>query len=88
MNSAGPVTTVDALDARGLYCPLPVLRTRERFDALPPGSRLDVIADDPLARLDLRAFCAREGHVYLGEREEPGGGWRMALKKSMGGAWS
>src|SRR5262245_2882420 len=74
----------DLLDARGLYCPLPVLRTRERFKTLPPGSRLDVVADDPLARLDMQAFCAREGHAYLGELEEPSGGWRMALRKARG----
>ena len=73
---------VDVIDARGLYCPLPVLRTRERFKSLPPESRLDVIADDPLARLDMQAFCTREGHAYLDEREEPGGGWRMGLRKS------
>jgi tRNA 2-thiouridine synthesizing protein A len=59
-----------------------VLRTRERLKGLPPGSRLDVVADDPLARLDMQAFCARDGHEYLGAQEELGGGWRMALKKS------
>ena len=73
---------VELLDARGLLCPLPVLRTRQRLTSLAPGRRLDVIADDPLARLDVQTFCAREGHAYLGEREEPGGGWRMALAKS------
>jgi tRNA 2-thiouridine synthesizing protein A len=70
------------LDARGLYCPLPVLRTRERLKTLAPESRLDVVADDPLARLDMQTFCAREGHAYLGCSEEHGGGWRMALRKS------
>jgi len=82
MSSGNPDAPVEFLDARGLYCPVPVLRTRERFKALPPSGRLDVVADDPLARLDVRAFCAREGHAYLDEREEPGGGWRMALQKS------
>jgi tRNA 2-thiouridine synthesizing protein A len=76
---------VEVLDARGLLCPLPVLRTRQRLASFAPGCRLDVIADDPLARLDMQTFCAREGHAYLGEREEPGGGWRMALAKSGGG---
>jgi len=75
-------TPVALLDARGLYCPVPVLRTRDRFKTMPPGARLDVLADDPLARLDMQGFCAREGHRYLEEREEPGGGWRMALQKS------
>jgi len=73
---------VDFLEARGLYCPLPVLKTRERLEALPPGARVDVLADDPLAPLDLQAFCSREGHDYLGATDEPGGGWRMALRKS------
>jgi tRNA 2-thiouridine synthesizing protein A len=62
-----------------------VLRTRQRLISLAPGHRLDVLADDPLARLDMQTFCAREGHSYLGEREESGGGWRMSLVKSGGG---
>ena len=84
MTSAPPDASVHILDARGLYCPVPVLRTRDRFKTLPPSARLDVLADDPLARLEMRAFCVREGHAYLEEREEPGGGWRMALQKSDG----
>jgi tRNA 2-thiouridine synthesizing protein A len=80
-NPADDATYVDVLDARGLYCPLPVVKTRERLRTLSPGSRLDVIADDPLARLDMQTFCAREGHAYLGHSEDAGGGWRMALRK-------
>jgi len=86
MSAAEDDPSVILLDARGLRCPLPVLRTRERFRALTPGTRLDVLADDPLARLDMQAYCARDGHAYLGAAEEPGGGWRMALKKSERGA--
>lgn len=73
---------VDVVEARGLYCPLPILRTRERLKRLPPGSRLDVLADDPLARLDMQSFCALNGHAYLGATEEHGGGWRMSLRKA------
>ena len=82
MDSTRDGSSIDLPEARGLHCPLPVLRTRERLKTLPPGGRLDVLADDPLARLDMQAFCAREGHSYLGAREELGGGWRMALRKS------
>ncbi len=84
MTSKTAAAPVELLDARGLFCPVPVLRTRDRLRSLPPSGRLDVLADDPLARLDLRAFCAQEGHTYLEEREEPDGGWRMALQKSSG----
>jgi len=82
MTASRPESDVPLLDARGLLCPLPVLRTRDRLAALPEGARLDVVADDPLARLDMQTFCAREGHGYLGEHEESGGGWRMALRKA------
>lgn len=75
-------TPIELLEARGLRCPLPVLRTRERLKSLRHGARLDVLADDPLARLDMQAFCAREGHAYLGDAEEKGGGWRMSLRKT------
>jgi tRNA 2-thiouridine synthesizing protein A len=79
---------IDVLDARGLRCPLPVLRTGKRLEELPPGARLDVVSDDPLVRLDMQTFCAREGHDYLEECVEPGGGWRMALRKSADGTRS
>jgi len=82
MGVTGNDRAVVVLDARGLRCPLPVLRTRERLKALREGDVLDVLADDPLARLDMQAFCAREGHGYCGETEEPGGGWRMSVRKS------
>lgn len=79
--NAGDVR-VDCLEARGLLCPLPVLKTRRRLANIPPGGRLDVLADDPLAPLDMQSFCALEGHAYLGSTDEPGGGWRMAIRKS------
>jgi tRNA 2-thiouridine synthesizing protein A len=69
------------LEARGLRCPVPVARARERLATLRAGDRLDVLGDDPFLRLDMQAFCAREGHGYLGESPEPGGGWRLSLRK-------
>jgi tRNA 2-thiouridine synthesizing protein A len=82
-----PDDAADTLvDARGLLCPLPVVKTRERIKTLPPGSRLDVLADDPLVRLDMQAFCARDGHRYLGAHDLGGGAWRMALRTADGRA--
>jgi tRNA 2-thiouridine synthesizing protein A len=68
------------LDVRGLLCPLPVVRARGVLTTIAPGAVLEVLADDPLARTDLRVFCAREGHEYLGDRVEPGGGWRVTIR--------
>jgi len=75
------VTAPPLLDARGLRCPVPVARARAWLARLAPGLILDLLADDPMARLDVQAFCAREGHEYVDERPEPGGGWRMTLRR-------
>lgn len=61
-----------ALDARGLLCPLPVLKTRKRLEALAPGARLTVLADDPAARIDIPHFCAEQGHRLISEDDAPG----------------
>lgn len=59
------------LDARGLLCPLPVLKARKRLQALAPGAELSVLADDPAAVIDMPHFCAEQGHTLL--RSEPQG---------------
>ena len=53
------------LDARGLLCPLPVLRARKRLATLAPGAVLRVLADDPAALVDIPHFCAEAGHALL-----------------------
>jgi len=70
-----------SLDTRGLRCPLPVRLARERLRALPAGTVLEITGDDPLIVLDVPAFCAQEGHAYLGHREEPGGVFRLSIRK-------
>jgi tRNA 2-thiouridine synthesizing protein A len=72
---------VVTLDTRGLRCPLPVRLARERLRPLPPGAILEVTGDDPLIVLDLPAFCAQEGHAYLGHREEPAGVFHLGVRK-------
>ncbi len=53
-------------DARGLICPLPVLKTRKILNAMPSGAILEIRVDDPVARIDLPHFCAEAGHEHLG----------------------
>ena len=61
-------------DLRGFRCPLPVLKTRVRLRGLAPGDRLTVLTDDPLAGLDLPAFCNEQGQrLVLQEPLEDGG---------------
>jgi tRNA 2-thiouridine synthesizing protein A len=53
------------LDVTGTLCPVPVLRTARAVARLPAGALLEVIGSDPLMRLDLAAWCAREGHEVV-----------------------
>lgn len=52
----------EVLDARGLKCPLPVLKTEKRLAQLKPGVRLIVLATDPIAKIDIPLFCTQNGH--------------------------
>ena len=54
------------LDAKGLLCPLPVLKARKRLQALSSGQVLRMLADDPAAIVDVPHFCAEAGHELLG----------------------
>lgn len=60
----------EELDARGLLCPLPVLKARKRLRALEPGEVLRLLADDPAAVVDVPHFCAEAGHALIGESDE------------------
>ncbi|MEQ8700631.1 MAG: sulfurtransferase TusA family protein [Bauldia litoralis] len=60
------------LDATGLSCPLPILKTKKRLKDVPDGGLLRVLATDPGAVGDFHAFCEATGHTLLEEREEDG----------------
>ena len=66
------MTVDDDLDARGLLCPLPVLRARKRLAALPSGAVLRMRADDPAAVVDVPHFCMEAGHALIGTDEAEG----------------
>jgi tRNA 2-thiouridine synthesizing protein A len=53
------------IDAIGLLCPLPVLRARKMLIGMEPGAVLRLLADDPVAVVDIPHFCAEAGHVLL-----------------------
>ncbi len=58
------------LDARGLSCPLPVLRASKALRSLDAGRRLRILATDPAAPRDFAAFCETTGHVPISMDEE------------------
>ena len=52
----------DELDVRGLSCPLPLLRARAKLAGMESGQILQVLATDPDAANDFRAYCEQSGH--------------------------
>ena len=54
--------TTEIVDARGLRCPLPVLKAEKRLAALPSGAELMVLATDPMAKIDIPLYCRQQGH--------------------------
>ena len=69
------------LDCIGLYCPMPVIRTKQETDKLAVGQTLEVLADDPAAEEDLKAWAKRTGQKIL-EIERTKEGLRFLIKKT------
>ena len=67
------------LDARGLNCPLPLVKARAALAELGPGEVLVVLATDPEAPIDIAALAADGGHALATEREPAH--WRLSLTK-------
>ncbi len=67
------MTPDHTLDARGLLCPLPVLKLRKRLKSLAVGEVIALWADDPAAVIDVPHFCAESGHALVSTRDEAGG---------------
>lgn len=55
----------EELDARGLLCPLPVLKARKRLRAMRPGQILRLLATDPAAVVDVPHFCSESGNRLI-----------------------
>jgi TusA-related sulfurtransferase len=59
------------VDARGLRCPIPVIRLGAAIRDLPVGSLVRLLATDPAARSDVAAFCRMRGHELVETTDEP-----------------
>jgi len=62
----------ETLDARGLSCPMPLLKTKKTIGKMESGQILEVQSTDPGTKNDLPAFAKRTGHEYLGEKDDEG----------------
>ena len=69
------------LDCVGLFCPMPILKTREAMKHLAPGQVLEMTSDDPASEADMKSWTARAGHELL-EIEKNGTVFRFFVRKT------
>lgn len=62
--------TTAVLDAKGLNCPLPILRAKKALQGVPTGGLLEIHATDPGAVKDFEAFCRQTGNELLASSQE------------------
>jgi tRNA 2-thiouridine synthesizing protein A len=63
---------MDELDLRSLKCPLPALLAQKALATAAPGAMLVVLADDPLAAVDIPHMCHTNGHAVEAVNAAPG----------------
>jgi len=68
------------VDARGHRCPVPTLRLRRALEQAPAGARIRLLADDPLARIDVPRFAAQTGAELL-EQAHDGAALSFLLRR-------
>ncbi len=68
------------LDARGLFCPSPVMQTNVELSKMHVGEILTVLADDPAAEDDISNWARRLGHEIV-KMEKNGNEIRFEIKK-------
>lgn len=61
---------IHKLDARRMFCPMPVIRTQDKIKALSVGDLLEVTSTDPGALSDIPAWCRINGHKVVASRVE------------------
>ena len=69
------------LDAKGLHCPLPILKARKALKEVPAGGTLEVLATDPGALADFEAFCRQTGNELL-QHSQDDSIYRFLIKRS------
>jgi tRNA 2-thiouridine synthesizing protein A len=69
------------LDCVGLFCPMPILKTRDALKAMTVGQVLEMTSDDPASEADMKSWTARTGHALL-EIEKNGAVFRFVVRKT------
>jgi tRNA 2-thiouridine synthesizing protein A len=70
----------ETLDAKGLMCPMPIVKLSKRMKEIPVGTVLELISDDIGSKEDIPAWCKRTGNDLMGTSDE-GGAYYYYIKK-------
>jgi tRNA 2-thiouridine synthesizing protein A len=76
-----PFEVDQTLDCLGLFCPMPVLKTREAMKQMTVGQVLEMTSDDPASEADMTSWAARTGHELL-EITRDGTVYRFLVRKT------
>ena len=69
------------LDCVGLFCPMPILKTRDALKAMAVGQVLEMTSDDPASEADMKSWTTRTGHDLL-EIDKNGAVYRFVIRKT------
>jgi tRNA 2-thiouridine synthesizing protein A len=72
----------EILDARGLLCPLPVLKVSKRLKTISTGDVLQIHADDPAALIDIPHYCIETGNLLSEAIKDSDGSTLYLIKKA------
>lgn len=69
------------IDCTGLFCPMPIVKTREAIAQMVTGEVLEMLSDDPASDADMRSWARSTGHDLL-EVTRSGAVYRFVLRKT------
>jgi TusA-related sulfurtransferase len=76
-----PFEVDHTLDCLGLFCPMPILKTRDAMKQMTVGQVLEMTSDDPASEADMTSWAARTGHELL-EITRDGTVYRFLVRKT------
>jgi tRNA 2-thiouridine synthesizing protein A len=74
-------TLATVVDARGMSCPMPIVKTAQAIRTLAPGSLVEVLATDPGSVKDVAAWCRTTGHALV-EQDVRDGVFRFVIRRA------
>ena len=72
MESLDNIQVAKSVDARGTACPGPLLEAKKAIGSIQSGDVMEILSADEGTKVDVPKWCSKQGHEYLGAKEESG----------------